>query len=59
MIRRTVFALLGAVELAVDAYDWLKRLVTRRETPIPLKPKPAPAAAKPTPRVSSSARTSN
>ena len=40
VIGRAVFWLLGGVELLVDGYDSVRRLVTRREKPIPLgKPK--------------------
>ena len=47
MIRRTVYAVLGAVELAVDVYDFVARLVTGREKPFPMKPKASSAGAAP------------
>ncbi len=40
MIGKAVYWLLGGVELLVDGYHAVERLVTRREKPIPLgKPK--------------------
>lgn len=46
-VGRVIFNVLGVVELVVDVYGWVKRLVTKREQPFPLKPKPK---ASPAPR---------
>ena len=44
---RAIFNVRGLVELVVDVYGWVKRAVTKRERPFPLKPKPK---ASPAPR---------
>jgi hypothetical protein len=48
MIKRAIFTALGAVELAVDVYGWVKRLLRPREEPFPMKPKAVtPGAPRP------------
>lgn len=39
MIKRAIYTALGAVELAVAVYDWVKRWISKREEPFPMKPK--------------------
>jgi hypothetical protein len=41
-IGRSIFWVLGAVELAVDAYGAVRRWVSPREKPFPLKRRAAP-----------------